>query len=339
MSDPFAVAGADYLEQLLRAAIRAPAAAADPAGGRVVASLMVALVAKGEDERIEPYLSCSPGRRSVYEVTCYDGRPASLVTGLAAGQAIRAAARFAAARTDCTVTVVACDDTGHERCVLVGRGPAATYQFPDAGAVDGPAPGPAEGGASAWRPDPRDAQWVALIERIESLPTTDDVVTSLRDLLRGMTIEIDATAIEDAIHAAMDELPHVATAFSYSSPARALTEAPVVDESAPTEVAEVAVVGDRPFPRGVGLEQPLHMAQCSGTCHQGQGRPLPDQSGDAYRLSTDPHRRTEVSLVQPALGSGLPLPESVGTWASSANRFLLRANAGDCGFEDTARLP
>ncbi|MDQ2826131.1 MAG: hypothetical protein M3Y04_04085, partial [Actinomycetota bacterium] len=126
MSDPFAVAGTDYLEQLLRAAIRVPAAASDPAGGRVVASLMVALVAKGEDERIEPYLSCSPGRRSVYEVTCYDeaGRPASLVTGLAAGQAIRAAARFAAARTDRTVTVVARDDIGHERCVLVGQGPA-----------------------------------------------------------------------------------------------------------------------------------------------------------------------------------------------------------------------
>jgi len=35
MPEPFATAGADYLEQLLRAAIHAPAAADDPASGRV----------------------------------------------------------------------------------------------------------------------------------------------------------------------------------------------------------------------------------------------------------------------------------------------------------------
>ncbi|MCA1691327.1 MAG: hypothetical protein ABR540_21380 [Acidimicrobiales bacterium] len=272
MPEAFATAGADYLEQLLRAAIQLPAAAADPASGQVVARLMVALVARGEDERLERYLSCSPGRRSVYEVTCYDGsdRPASWVTDLAAGRAISAAARFAAARPDRTVTIVARDDTGHERCVLVAKGPTAIYQFPEMGAVDDGGPGQAEGPTSTSRPDPSDAHWLALAERLESLPTTDEVVTALRDLLGrmtmdlrgrlgslptteelisalrdllgGMTIELDATAIEDVFHAALDDLPH----FPTTADARAVTEASTADEPAPAYVAEF--VGDGPAP-------------------------------------------------------------------------------------------
>ncbi len=145
MPEPLANAGVDYLEQLLRAAINVPAAAADPASGRVVARLMVALGAKGGDERLEPYLSCSPGRRSVYEVTCYEttDRPASRVTDLAAGRAIRAAARFASARPDRTVAIVARDDTGDERCVLVAKGGTATYQFPPLPAADATPAAPA----------------------------------------------------------------------------------------------------------------------------------------------------------------------------------------------------
>ena len=294
MPEPFAIAGADYLEQLLRAAIDVPAAAGDPASGRVVARLMVALGARGEDERLEPYLSCSPGRRSVYEVTCYDeaDRPTSRVTDRTAGQAIRAAARFAADRPDRRVEVVARDETGRERCVLVASRGTATYQFPEAGAVDGGAPAPTVEPAST-RPDPRVAdprvadprvadprvadprvadprvaQWAAITDRLESLPTTDDVVTALRDvgvmatdvrerlgslpttdeliaalrdLLGGMTIELDATAVEDVIHAALDEVPRVPTA-----PTPTVTTMSDVDESAP---ADVGAVGDGPARR------------------------------------------------------------------------------------------
>jgi len=243
MPEPFASAGADYLEQLLRAAINVPAAAADPASGRVVARLMVTLGAKGEDERLEPYLSCSPGRRSVYEVTCYEtaDRPASRVTDLAAGRAIRAAARFASARPDRTVAIVARDDTGDERCVLVAKGGTATYQFPPVPAADAAPAAPAadadpdEATAPAPEPDPREAAWADLTarlaalpttddvaaaladvlngvttdlrDRLGSLPTTDEVVGALREMLGGMTIELDATAIEDVIYAALDELP------------------------------------------------------------------------------------------------------------------------------------
>jgi len=146
MPEPFSAAGAEYLEQLLGAAIRAPAAGHDPASGRVVAKLIVALVAKGEDARLEPYLSCSPGRRAVFEVTCYDEdeRPASWITDLGAGQAIRAAAKFATARPDGTITVVARDDSGAHRRVLVARGPVATYQFPETAAAEEVAPAEAE---------------------------------------------------------------------------------------------------------------------------------------------------------------------------------------------------
>jgi len=305
MAEPFAVAGADYLEQMLRAAMHVPAAAADPSGGRVVAKLMVALATKREDERLEAYLSCSPGRRSVYDVTCYDeaDHPASQVSDLRAGQAVRAAIGFSAARPECTIVVVARDDTGGERCVLVVRGPVATYQFPEVSVDNGepapssspapaiptippptptvekaeprppaPAPAPAPAAISPLPPDPKEAeQWLALTERLDSLPTTDqvvaalgnalagmttdlervsslptsdEVVTALRDLLAGMTIELDATAIEDVIHAALDEMPHGAAPLP--SPAPVPIGAPPVENVMMPSVA--AIEGPTPLP-------------------------------------------------------------------------------------------
>jgi len=52
-----------------------------------------------------------------------------------------------------------------------------------------------------------------LRNRLGSLATTDEVISAIRDLLGGMTVELDATAMEDAIHAALDELPHAAAAL------------------------------------------------------------------------------------------------------------------------------
>src|SRR5947199_286902 len=116
MPEPFAIAGADYLEQLLRAAIHVPAAAADPAGGRP------------PDPTEAPWVALTE-------------RLESLPT------------------TDEVVTAL--------RDAL--------------------------GGAT-----------MELRERLGSLPTTDDVISALRDLLGGMTVELDATAMEDVIHAALD---------------------------------------------------------------------------------------------------------------------------------------
>lgn len=261
---------------------------------------MVALGVKREDERLEAYLSCSPGRHSVYDVTCYDeaDRPASQVSDLGAGQAVRAAIGFSAARPECTIVVVARDDTGGERCVLLVRGPVATYQFPEMSVDEhepasptspaptvpttpptptveeaGPRPpAPAPAATSPLPPDPREAeQWLALTERLESLPTTDqvvaalrdalagmttdlerlsslptsdEVVTALRDLLAGMTIELDATAIEDVIHAALDEMPHGAAPLASPVPAPIEAEAPAVDEVTMPSTAPI----ERPAP-------------------------------------------------------------------------------------------
>ncbi len=275
MPEPFAVAGADYVEQLLRVALHTPVAATDPSAGQVVGRLMVALGSKGEDERLAPYLSGRSGRHSRFDVTCYDNadRPAARVTDLGAGQATRALVGFSAAHPNCAVVVSERDDSGDERCVLVARGPVATYQFPDGSVptlppqeevatlppqeevatlppqeeVASPLPQRSEPSPPAPEPlptpsppDPREAeQWAALSERLESLPTADEVVTALgeslagmttelrerlsalsttdeitvalRDLLAGMTVELDATVIEDVIHAALDEMPHPAT--------------------------------------------------------------------------------------------------------------------------------
>jgi len=269
MAEPFAVAGADYLEDLLRAAIQAPAAAADPSSGRVVARLMVALGARREDERLGAYLSCRPGRPSVYEVTSYDeaNRPASRISDLAAGPAIRAAVGFAAARPDCAVVVAARDVSGYERCVLVARGLIATYHFPEVAEPSPPAqeaePSPLDEVSSSHPRGPGEAeQWAALTTRLEALPTaeevgdelraamagmttdlrerlsalstTEEVVTAIRDLLAGMTIELDATAIEDVIHTALDELPHVVPV-----PPPASTEVSELDDLGAAAVADV----------------------------------------------------------------------------------------------------
>ncbi|MGI9022672.1 MAG: hypothetical protein ACR2HV_05480 [Acidimicrobiales bacterium] len=314
MPEFLAAAGGDYLEQLLRAAVGVPAAAADPAGGRVAARLVIALGAKGEDDRLETHLACTPGRASFYEVTCYDraNRPASRVSDLGAGQAIRAAVALARARSESTVRVVARDDLGGERCVLVARGWDASYQFPTVGAAAPTRPAqeartsppaqeagtspPAHEAATSPQaqesraraiedvppvrvPDPREAQWVAFAERLESLPTTDEVVTTLReviggmtkdleerfgavpttaevvgalrDLLGGMTLELDATAIEDLFHAALDDLPHVVAAAA--GPA----EAPADYEMSPAHSGDVGGVGPEPLvPTAVGVYTP-----------------------------------------------------------------------------------
>ncbi len=120
MPEPFAVAGADYLEQLLRP----PQRPLNPSAGQVVARLMVALGAKGEGERLAPYLSGWSSPHSRFDVTRYDDadRPAASVTDLGAGQATRALVGFSAAHPNCAVVVNARDDSGDERCVLVGRG-------------------------------------------------------------------------------------------------------------------------------------------------------------------------------------------------------------------------
>ena len=189
MPEPLADAGVDYLEELLRAAMHTPAAQTDPTSGRVVARLMVALAARREDARLEPYLSCSRGRRSVHEVTCHDdaGRPVSRVSELAAGQAVRAATGFAAARPDRTVAVVARDDAGRERQVLVVRGTTATYQFAE-GTVDDDGPLIREPASPAGVPGPAPEQWLAIAERLASLPTTDEVVNALHDRIGRMTV-------------------------------------------------------------------------------------------------------------------------------------------------------
>lgn len=281
MAESFATAGGDYLEQLLRAAIDVPAAPADPAGGRVVARLMVTLGAMREDERLEPYLSCSPGRRSVYEVTCYDepGRPATRVTDLMAGQAVRAATGFAAARPHSRIEVVARDDAGRERCVLVARGPQATYLFPEPGVVDHGDSVPAQVPVPVGRPDPMEAQWAALTQRLESLPTTEEVVAglrdgltgittdlrerlgslstteeligALRDLLGGMTVELDAAAIEDAVHAALDELPQIVAA------AATFSEVPEVEVPIAADLAAVGHHGPARAEEVVGRDTPV----------------------------------------------------------------------------------
>jgi len=425
MAEPFVAAGADYLEQLLRAAILAPTASTDPSSGRVVARLMVALGAKREDERLEPYLSCWPGRPSVYEVTSYDdaGRPASRVSDLAAGQAIRAAIGFAAARPDCSAVVDARDPSGYERCVLEARGPHATYHFADVAPPSPPAQEarfsppaqeatssppaqeatsspPAQEAESA-RPyagpvkaapvDPRDdEQWSALATRLDALPTTDEVVDALhaaitgmttelrerlrslsttdeqwaalsarldalpttnevvdalhaaitgmttdfqgrlsslsttdevvnaiRELLAGMTIELDATAIEDVIHAALDEMPHAdvaaiqARSFAESAGAEGPAAAAVTDVveggSAPP-AAETATLAPAPVSSSVSINAAWVADQVSErppepmrTRYRGSVRPAAVGSRDANRRPSD--RAVDDAPVLVALAS------------------------------------
>ena len=174
MPESFADAGPDYLEQLLDTAIRAPAAAGDPASGRIAAGLLVALAAKGEDGRVEPYLSWGPGRGTTYEVRCFDQaeRPAGSDRYATGGEAIRATGTCAA-RPGHTARVVAIADDGEERWMRAVRETAAIYRVPE----------PAE------RPD--------------SPVATSEVVGALRQLLAEMTVHVDASAIEQVVRDAM----------------------------------------------------------------------------------------------------------------------------------------
>ncbi|MDQ6949781.1 MAG: hypothetical protein M3256_26920 [Actinomycetota bacterium] len=205
MSDPFAAAGADYLEQVLQAAMQAPAAAGNPASGEIVARLMVALVSTGEDARLDPYLAFEPGRSSVCEVRWSDGpdKPPAAKVNLRAAEALRIAAGVGAS-DQCTAQVYASDGAGRERCVFLTRGSMATYLFPDSGASLTPVRHPSHLGPSTTLS--ATDQLLLLTEMVGTLPTRAEVVGALRELLTGMTVEVDATAIEDVIFDAVEQV-------------------------------------------------------------------------------------------------------------------------------------
>jgi len=138
IQESFDNAGVAYLEQLLRAALLGEVAHNEPEAGRIVASLMMALVSQGAGDRVEHYLSLTPYCASLYEVTCFDpdDRPVSRIENLDAGQAIRIVAALAISRPDDTAAVIARDNSGHQRCVLVANGSGISFQFPARGVSD-----------------------------------------------------------------------------------------------------------------------------------------------------------------------------------------------------------
>jgi hypothetical protein len=131
MSELFDDIGADYLEQLLQAAIHGKVAQRDPAGGQIVGSIMLALVSQGAGDRVDRYLRRTRDRPSVYELTCFNHeyRPVSRVDDLVAADAVCLAAKMAAARPTAVVALVTRDDTGREHCVLLAKGSILTFQF------------------------------------------------------------------------------------------------------------------------------------------------------------------------------------------------------------------
>jgi len=212
-AEPFAEAGAEYIEQLLRAALQAPAAAGDPASGRIVARLMLLLLARGEGDRLERYLACRPGRASVFDVSV-DGIDGPLAVGtrdLSASDAVRSAARLASEHGRSHVVA---REGGEQRTVLTIEGTTISYLFPPGGAdVVAGGSGVEHRGAAPptpYAPLPSSLQWSAMSTKLEALPTTDQLVAALRKLLAAVTIQIDATAIEDVVLSALEQVSGLA---------------------------------------------------------------------------------------------------------------------------------
>lgn len=191
MPEPLASAGADYLEQLLHAAIHVPAAAGDPASARIAGSLLASLAARHEDARLEPFFSWA-GRPTSYEVRTYDeaNRIVSRNQYPCAAEAIRAAGEWGNTG-DHTAELVARGHDGEERSVYLVRERAPIYRLPESATVGAdlavdhpqtPAQGPGPG------------------------PTGTEVVETLREMLTGMTVHVDATAIEEAVREAVDDM-------------------------------------------------------------------------------------------------------------------------------------
>lgn len=186
-SVPLIGAGPDYLEQLLQAAINVPAAPGDPASARIAGSLLVALAERQDDARVEPYLAWAQGQPMSYEVRRYDheSRIESSDEYSVAGDAVRAT-QASAAHRDGTVQLIARPDGARERSMLMMRGNVAIYRMPDRGAVE---PGPSRN----------------LVERTESPPTAHEIVGLLRDVMSGVTVQVDVTAIQEVVRDAVEE--------------------------------------------------------------------------------------------------------------------------------------
>jgi len=204
VAEPLTGAGPDYLEQLLQAAISVPAAAGDAASGRIAGSFLLALAAQGEDARIEPYLAPGGDPTIAYEVQRYDAehRILSRDSYAGAGEAIRAT-RASAGEHGSTVQVIAKPAGAPGRWVFMMRGDVAIYRLPAAGAE----------GFGEFVPPELEAPLlesvgpsVTLVQRLESLPTTNEIVDALLSVLAGLTVQVDVTAIREVVREAVAEL-------------------------------------------------------------------------------------------------------------------------------------
>jgi len=124
---------------------------------------------------------------------------------LNAPDAVRAAARLASERGRSQVVA---REGGEQRTVLTIEGTSVSYLFPPAGAdvVAGNWGAEHRGAATPYAPVPSAMQWSAMSTKLAALPTTDQLVAALRKLLAAVTIQIDATAIEDVVLSALEQV-------------------------------------------------------------------------------------------------------------------------------------
>ncbi len=319
VSDPFAAAGADYLEQVLQAAMQAPAAAGNPASGGIVARLMVALVSTGEDARLDPYLAFEPGSPSVCEVRWSDGldmAPAARVN-LRAAEALRTAAGVGAS-DQCTAQVYASDGAGRERCVFLTRGSTATYFFPDSRASLAPGRYPSHLGPSATLG--ATDQLLLLTELVGTLPTRAEMVGALRELLTGMTVEVDATAIEDVIFDAVEQVSRSGAVGSLGTAGGTRPAAPPLSARTPQpqaieELARLIVaqlVREQRMPQAEELA--VAMAPLIPTPAQIAELVVARMANDGTRVAS---RRTRGAALRSVPASGSPPQSGGGTGGSS----------------------
>lgn len=231
-----------YLGHLLHAALSAPGARSSPIAGRVIAVLMGALAAQGDEQVVATYLSPDLADGATFTVRSYGSGGFAPMAAGAMGAAEALALAGSKGKSAQGVEVVGHSPDGLERCALTrSAGGELTFVFPDAVNLQGD---PARCAAALQR-------WadIGLPEAVAAAADAPAVAVgeSLRDALADLTVRVDLGEVTQVVKAGMDGVGDdlVARLTSSLVPATAKDIARALAPLMPTAAEVAAHINDR----------------------------------------------------------------------------------------------
>jgi len=206
-----------YLGHLLCSALTAPGAAASPIAGRVIAVLMTALAAQGDEDVVAPYLSPDLSDRATFTVRSYRfdrAEPLTVSHHRGAAEALAAVSLIAASVAGTDQHVEVWSHGGDEvarRALSRSASAELTFLFPEAAHFAGD-PGRCADALRRWT-EAADQQEGASDASVGVLAPGDELAAArhaapdvpgfLREALADLTVRVDLAEVVEVVNAGL----------------------------------------------------------------------------------------------------------------------------------------